>query len=121
MISLLGVRVMKRFLRNIRRIEVINKLLRVALKFTHFQLERLFLELQKRWPTSGFIDCEFKGLKFKMYNQCDDGLIHYFYYNVKYYDETDLSLFVELSTTSNCALDIGANTGLFSILSSIAN
>ena len=56
-----------------------------------------------------------------MYNQCDDGLIYYFYYNVKYNEEADLSLFVELSRSSKCALDIGANTGLFSIVSSISN
>jgi len=56
-----------------------------------------------------------------MYNQCDDGLVYYFYYQVTYEEEADLSLFAELSKSSTLAIDIGANTGLFSIVSSIVN
>src|SRR5882672_4782074 len=110
---------MRRLLRKIREIEFINKLIRFTLKFAALHFQGLFRELQKRWPTYGVTDCEFKGVKFKMYNQCDDGLVYYFYYQVTYEEEADLSLFAELSKSSTLAIDIGANTGLFSIVSSI--
>lgn len=112
---------MRRLLKEIRKIRLINKLIRFPLKYGHFYLGGLLLELQKRWPPAGLVDCEFKGLKFRMYNECDDGLVYNFYYNVKYNEEADLSLFSELAKSSSCALDIGANTGLFSIISSITN
>jgi FkbM family methyltransferase len=112
---------MKRLLRRIREIEIINRLVRSTLRFAAIRGSRLFQELQKRWPTYGLTDCEFNGIKFKMLNRCDDGLIYNFYYNVKYNEDADLALFSELSKSSNCVLDIGANTGLFSIISSITN
>ncbi len=112
---------MRRFLKEFRKNRLINKLIRFPVKYSHFYLGRLGRELQKRWPPSGLVDCEFKGLKFRMYNECDDGLVYNFYYNVKYNEEADLSLFGELARSSACALDIGANTGLFSIISSITN
>jgi FkbM family methyltransferase len=56
-----------------------------------------------------------------MLNNCDDGLVQYFYYGNKYHEDADLKLFMTLSKKSNCIFDIGANTGLFSILSSKTN
>jgi FkbM family methyltransferase len=112
---------MKRLLRSIREILLINKLIRFTLKFTLIRFNRLVQELQKRWPTYGLTDCEFKGVRFKMYNKGDDGLVYFFYYKAKYDEDADLSLFTELSKSSTCALDIGANTGLFSIISCIVN
>jgi FkbM family methyltransferase len=51
-----------------------------------------------------------------MYNECDDGFVQYFYYNLKYHEEHDLRLFIELVKHSRTVIDIGANTGVFSIL-----
>jgi len=112
---------MRELLRGFRKIEPINRIIRASLKLIPLWTSQLFQDLQKRWPTYGWTSCEFKGMKFKMYNACDDGLIYYFYYKIKYHEDSDLSLFAELSKSSVCAFDIGANTGLFTIVSSLAN
>jgi FkbM family methyltransferase len=112
---------MRRALRKIRKIEIVNLIVRTVLKTIPPTTFKVFDNFQKRWPVYGLVDCEFKDVKFKMYNQGDDGLVHYFFYGLKYYEESDLFLFKELSKASKCVLDIGANTGLYSIISSISN
>jgi len=112
---------MRKFLQKIRKIETINRVVRSVLKAFPSKGSGLINQLQKRWPVYGIVDCKFKDIKFKMFNQCDDGLVHFFYYNDKYHEEPDLWLFKELAAVSACMLDIGANTGLYSIISSIQN
>lgn len=112
---------MKKLLKKIRSIEMLNQMVRLAIKHSTRGVTKLFDELQKWWPATGLVECEFKGIKFKMYNKSDDGLLYYFYYQVEYNEKADLSLFIELAKSSSCILDIGANTGLFSVLSSISN
>jgi FkbM family methyltransferase len=75
-----------------------------------------------RWSTSGIIPCWFYEYRFLMFNDCDDGQVNYFYYHEKEYPEAaDLYLFGELSKGATNVIDIGANTGLFSIIGSKAN
>ena len=93
----------------------------MLLKLTRRLFGNLFDEWVKRWPVSGLVDCEFKGIKFKMYNRCEPGLANSFFYGSKYNEESDLFLFKELSKSSSCIIDIGANTGLFSIVSASVN
>ncbi len=104
--------------KTIRKNKVINGVIAVSLNKAHLWSNRLFDYLKRRWPTSGLIDCEFNGVSFKLNNHCDDWLVQYFYYGFKYPEEADLRLFMNLAEHSNCILDIGANTGVFSILSS---
>jgi FkbM family methyltransferase len=76
-----------------------------------------------RWPTSGEIECIYDGQSFKMYNECDDdNLINILYYNnLKYEEENDLKLFIKLAKHAKSIIDIGANTGGYSILSALSN
>jgi FkbM family methyltransferase len=74
-----------------------------------------------KWKLSGIIPISFYGLNFKMFSRCDDGIADSFYYNQKFQEEPDLKLFIELSKKSTTILDIGANTGLYSIAASKAN
>lgn len=70
----------------------------------------------------GEINCNFESIDFKMFNACDDGLVGYFYYkNAEYHEFQDVKLFLSLAKHSDTILDIGANTGLYSILSSKVN
>ena len=80
-----------------------------------------FESIVKRWPTSGVVNCEFENLSFKLYNRCDDGLVNFFYYNLKYHELADLKLFVYLYKFSSSIIDFGANIGFFSILSAKVN
>lgn len=108
-------------LNNIRNNKTINRLLRGVLKNLSKNNRKVLNFLMKRVRTSGEIACEFNGVQFTMFNNCDDNLVDYFYYGKKYPEEIDLKLFMRLSKHCKCILDIGANTGLFSILSSKGN
>ncbi len=74
-----------------------------------------------RWRTYGEIDCTFAGQSFKMYNESDDHLVDVFYYNSNYQEDSDLKLFCKLAPHAKTIIDIGANTGLYSILTSVIN
>ena len=104
-------------LRSVRNIGVINKLFRSIL----LSVKRLADLADKRWPVNGVIPLSKAGIEFKMYNECDDGLVSDFFYSRKYDEDADLILFSALARHSKTIIDIGANTGLFSVLSSVAN
>lgn len=112
---------MARLSQIIRRNKLINKIVRVMIKKIFISFNNALIRIQKKWTTSGVIDCSFNSASFKMYNECDDGLVNYFYYNLNYYESSSLTLFLRLTKYSNCIFDIGANTGLFSILASKTN
>lgn len=112
---------MRSLLRELRKTEIINRLGRFLLNDVYKHFDMIFREAQKRWPPSGIVNCEFNGINFKMYSHCDDDLVYFFYYNKKYNEHSDLNLFSILAKHSKCILDIGANTGLFSIISREVN
>lgn len=109
-------------LKAIRKIKIINLFFRVIFKALQHRSTALFDFMIARWPTSGVIDCTFEGYKFKMYNECDNPELNSFYYHsTKYQEENDLKLFTELAKHSRTVIDIGANTGIFSVLAGLAN
>lgn len=108
-------------LQNIRKNNLVNMLFRKTLKKSSELSVKINSFLINRWSPSGVLNCTFGEYKFKYYNNCDDGLAHYFYYNIPYQEKADLNLFIELSKKSMTIVDIGANTGLFSVLASTVN
>lgn len=108
-------------LKHARKNKFINLIVRQTLKKSSAVSAKLHSYLIGRWTTSGAINCRFSNIKFKYYNECDDGLVQFFYYNIPYHGKNDLRLFIELAKSSVTVLDIGAHTGLFSVLASIAN
>ena len=109
-------------LKKLRKNPSLNKLIRSLIKKFGDSSESIYQKMSNKWRTSGEIDCRFDTLEFKMYNECDDGLVGYFYYsNLEFQETQDLKLFILLARSSNIIIDIGANTGLFSILSAKAN
>lgn len=108
-------------LKIIRRNKFVNKIVRNLIKFSFRKSSKVRTFLINRWPTSGITECNFEEYQFKFFNQCDDGLVNHFYYGIPFHESNDLKLFLILSKKSNTILDIGANTGLFSILAHKAN
>jgi FkbM family methyltransferase len=108
-------------LRAIKKNKSVNSIIRKTLKKSSKLSGKLHSFLINRWMLAGVVDCEFDGVTFKYYNECDDGLPSYFYYEVPYREKADLRLFMELSKKSATIVDIGANTGLFSVLASRVN
>jgi FkbM family methyltransferase len=108
-------------LRIIRRNKIINSIFRNILRWLKNNVVNFLNKIINRWPTSGVIECKFSDSFFLLYNKCDDGLTDIFYYDKKYQEVNDLKLFALLSEKSATIFDIGANIGLFSILSSKKN
>jgi FkbM family methyltransferase len=110
-----------RILNAIRKNKIVNGLIRNVLKNSLKLSNSIHSFLIGRWHTSGILDCNFDRYKFKYYNACDDGLPNFFYYNLPYQEKANLNLFITLSGKSKTIADIGANTGLYSLLASIVN
>src|ERR1035437_4158305 len=101
---------MRKLLSSLRKLVIINLPVRWIIK-------QLILAA-KYWPVSGIINMEYYGIKFKLFTKCDDDLIDMYYYYEKNWSENhDLQLFLSLSKESKIILDIGANIGVYSILS----
>jgi FkbM family methyltransferase len=56
-----------------------------------------------------------------MYSKADDNIVNNLYFTKKYTEEKELIFFSELAKHSKVIFDIGANTGLYSIVSGLAN
>lgn len=70
----------------------------------------------------GIVNLNFSGLKFKMFSKRDDGIVTALFFHKNEFSEfRELTLFKELSLKSRVILDIGANTGVYSIISSKTN
>jgi FkbM family methyltransferase len=112
---------MRKLLSQIRKNEILNFIVRSFLKYGSQLSQQLFQFLISRWPTSGETVCMFENLTFKLYNECEAGHQNLFYYNLPYPEKADLQLFIALAERSETILDIGAHTGLFSVLASTVN
>ena len=105
----------------IRKNSTVNLLVRSIIKFIQLKQNKFSHYLINKWPTSGVLNCQFEQFNFKYFNECDDGIIHFFYYNLPYNERADLHLFLKLAESSTTIIDIGANTGLYSVLANKAN
>jgi FkbM family methyltransferase len=112
-----------RFLKLIRRIGLINKLLRWVLRELVVNLPVFFKsKVVARWRIVGEVELNVDETNFKYYSNGDDNTVDALYYDLKGYTEkTELMLFLSFARQSKVILDVGANTGLYSVASSIAN
>lgn len=76
----------------------------------------------KRWRVAGQVEIELDDVKFKLFSNCDDGIVDPLYYYPNNYSEVkELKLFARLAARSEFILDVGANTGVYTVLSSVVN
>lgn len=108
-------------LKYIRRNQTINKLVRTPIKCCGTCVANIFEAMSNRWRVSGTVDLRFGDLDFKMFSECDDGLVDCFYYNRSYSEARDLKFFLTLAERSRIIVDLGANTGVYSILAARVN
>jgi len=99
--------------KDIRKYSLVNLLGRNILKVLPQQFDKLKL----RWRTSGIVRINFNNISFKMRNCCDDGIVDQLYFKLKYSEVNDLKQFLRLIKPDSVILDIGSNTGIYSILS----
>jgi FkbM family methyltransferase len=108
---------MNYFLKKVRSVIFFNKVIRILLIYLRDNASSII----DHWPAYGKLKCNFNRFDFFLYNNGDDGLVNYFYYNKRYYEENDLKVFTLLSKKAEVIIDIGANTGIYSILASKSN
>ena len=67
---------------------------------------------------SGVASLKLDDLKFKMYSNCDDTIVDRLYFDQsKYAEITEIKLFKAFAKQSSVIFDVGANTGLYSVVS----
>lgn len=75
-----------------------------------------------RIRVTGEVNLAIDDVRFKMFAAWDDGIVDALYFKDRtYYELTELRLFKELAGRVTTILDVGANSGLYSIVSAKAN
>ncbi len=70
----------------------------------------------------GTVNLCIEGLHFKMFSHGDDGIVDALYFSPENYGEyEEVNLFGSLAKKSKVIFDVGANTGLYSIVSKLSN
>jgi FkbM family methyltransferase len=111
----------RKILNRIRRVKAINYPVRNIIKgFGKFS-NSLYPRLNGRWPVSGVVNCKYEDIKFKAYNRCDDSQVNYYYYGNPYHEFPIIKLMCAFARRSKTILDIGANTGIHSVIVSKMN
>lgn len=102
----------RKLLKTARRAALINVPVRTFIKAGSY----LFDRLRQRWPVSGTMSVKYEDVNFKVYNKCDDGFVNFFYYETGYHESNVLTITDAFAKKSDLILDIGANTGIDSII-----
>lgn len=110
-------------IRFLRRSPIINKPIRAMLKNLAFQTtDKVRNYIVPRWRVGGEVLIRIDDADIRMFSNCDDGIVDTLYYNSQNYSEIEeLKLFGKLANRSKFILDIGANTGCYSIFSAVKN
>jgi FkbM family methyltransferase len=107
-------------LRIIRKIPFLNKVVRTAFR----QVQRLAVSLNSniipRWRLSGEIPLRINDHEFRMWTRCDDLIVDSIYYGWND-EEAEMQIFPEFVKRSKTILDVGANTGIYSIIAATVN
>lgn len=104
---------MKKFLKKVCKVVLINWLIRLFLKS--------MIRISYRWRVSGILDLKIASQKIKLYTECDDHFADIYFYGRPWYEESDLRLFLSLTAKSKIILDIGSNIGIYSITAAKKN
>lgn len=107
------------FFKKIRLNPGINKIIRSFIKKASHH-SAIGKALVKKWPVSGIIQMCYDEYHYRLYAQCDDHIINSLYYNPAY-ESNELELIAVLSPKIKVMIDVGANTGIYSIFSLTVN
>lgn len=105
-------------LKRVRKIPFVNRIVRdllIKVPFTFIEKKVL-----PRWRLSGKIPLKVGQISFEMLSECDDFLVDTLFYD-SIDEKAELIVFSEFAKHSRMVLDVGANTGLFSIVASKVN
>lgn len=111
---------MKSTVKLLRRRILVNILIRNILRFlgglSLFTREQLL----PRWSISGTLQLRFRDHLFKYFSNCDDVIADRIYYGIGF-ERQELELFLTIARQSQVIIDVGANTGIYTILAALTN
>ena len=105
-------------LKSLRRNPAINAFFRSFLRSFNNMLNGKLEPITRRWRVSGVIPLRYAEIDFKMYAACDDYIVNALYYEQFDWENVEVSLYLQLIKSSSVIFDVGANTGVYSILGS---
>ena len=105
-------------LKSLRGITWVNRLVRGLLRGSRRgSVGPVIRKLQLRWPVYGEVALHIHGVPLALHSAGDDRIVDMLYYAPAEYGEyLDLKVFLDVARRATTILDIGANTGLYSIL-----
>jgi FkbM family methyltransferase len=106
-----------RILRGMRNITPLNRAIRSVIS----SITNGVTYLSNHWRVAGSVNLKFNDIPFKLISLGDDPLADTLFYKRPYIETPDVLLFTQLAKRSSVVFDIGANTGLYTILSSRSN
>ena len=107
-------------LRTIKKNKLINKIGRNVFRTLHKGFNAFENKLVKRWDIAGTVDLNLKGKSFKLFSDCDDHCVRELYYGFDW-EKDELNVWTTLAEKSEVVFDIGANTGIYSVITSKFN
>jgi FkbM family methyltransferase len=105
---------LKRLFKKLRKFSFLNK--PVAFIARSMGLKAI----QRRWPLSGIYKLKIGKTNFRFYSDGDDHYASHIYYK-GFEEKKEMEKFLEYAKTSGVVFDIGANAGIYSLLSASAN
>ncbi len=107
---------MKIVLKVIRANHFTNRLVRGALK----SLNKLISTAIDKWRLAGVIDLDYLGVRFKILTKTDDAIANRIYYGQRW-EDAEAKVFLAIAKMSRVILDVGANSGVYSIIAGAVN
>lgn len=99
-----------------------NHLLLLIYKFWNFLDSFFRKKFLNKIRVRGTVTLHLEDIEFKMYSSYDDGIVDAIYFKERKYDEiNEIKLFSALAKESDIIWDVGANTGLYSIIAKKSN
>ena len=112
---------MRKLLLNVRKIFLLNYIVRKAIAVSGLFSANVHHKLASHWSLKGVIPIHFLGFNIKMKTDCDDGIVDRLYYQNTHPEQNELFVFSVLSKHSKTIIDIGAHTGIYSIVAAKSN
>ena len=81
----------------------------------------LLEKFSDKWSLSGIVTVAFREKKLRFFTHQDDGIADALFYGKNYVESGDIFLFSELARQSSLIVDVGANTGLYSVIGAAFN
>ncbi len=113
---------LKNTARTVRSIPLLNKGVRQSLKAASRLLPiNVRAKLTARWRIHGIFHVNFCGLDMVYYADGDDNIAEALYYGYENLELDELQHFAEFSKRSKVIFDVGANTGIYSVVAGLSN